>query len=51
MAVERLDITGVTTTTALPDRETAKPVLAVATRDAVHYFAVDDPRAWEHRLL
>ena len=51
MTLERLDITGVTTTTALPDHDTAKPVLAVATRDTVHYFAVDDPAAWERRLL
>jgi hypothetical protein len=51
VTVERLDITGVTTTTVLPDHDTAKPVLAVATSSGVHYFSVDDPRAWEHRLL
>ena len=51
VSVERLDITGATTTTALPDHDTAKPVLAVSTRDAVYYFSVDDPRAWQHRLL
>lgn len=51
VTIERLDITGATTTTVLPDHDTAKPVLAVATASGVHYFAVDDPRAWEHRLL
>lgn len=51
VTVERLDITGVTSTTTLPDRSTAKPVLAVTTGEAVFYFAVDDPGAWEQRLL
>lgn len=51
VTVERLDITGVTTTTTLPDHDTAKPVLAVSTRDTVYYFSVDDPRAWQNRLL
>jgi hypothetical protein len=51
MTIERIDITGVSTTRSLPDHETAKPVLAVATHDAVHYFSVDDPAAWERRLL
>lgn len=49
--IERLDITGVTTTTELPDHVSAKPVLAVAAGGAVHYFAVDDPASWERRLL
>lgn len=49
--IERIDITGVSSTTNLPQRETAKPVLAVATREGIHYFAVDNPGAWERRLL
>lgn len=51
LSLERIDITGVTCTTALPDHDAAKPVLAVATRDSVHYFAVDRPQEWERRLL
>ena len=51
LTLERLDITGVTCTTALPDHDSVKPVLAVATRDGVHYFAVDRPQEWERRLL
>lgn len=51
VAIERLDITGVTTTTDLPDHVTAKPVLAVAAGGEVHYFAVEDAAAWERRLL
>ncbi len=50
VTIERLDITGVTWTRSLPDHETAKPVLAVSTREDVHYFAVDDPVAWQRRL-
>ena len=50
MTIERIDITGVTWTRALPDHDTAKPVLAVATGPDVHYFAVDDPVAWQRRL-
>ncbi|MCU0295969.1 MAG: hypothetical protein MUD05_07935 [Candidatus Nanopelagicales bacterium] len=49
--VERLDIVGVAATKQLPDHDTVKPVLAVSTTDGVHYFAVDDPGAWEVRLL
>jgi hypothetical protein len=49
--VERLDIVGVAATTQLPEHDTVKPVLAVSTTDGVHYFAVDDPGAWEIRLL
>ncbi|MBK6764438.1 MAG: hypothetical protein IPG68_14750 [Micrococcales bacterium] len=51
VTIERLDITGATTTRDLPDHTTAHPVLAVSTRDAVHFFAVNDPVAWELRLL
>lgn len=51
VTLERLDITGVTTTKSLPDHETAKPVLAVSTQQQVYYFAVDDPVRWERRLL
>jgi hypothetical protein len=51
VTIERLEITGVSTTRTLPDHETVKPVLAVATHDAVHYFSVDDPATWERRLL
>lgn len=50
VTIERIDITGVTWTRALPDHDTAKPVLAVATGPDVHYFAVDDPVAWQRRL-
>lgn len=50
-SIERLDITGVTTTTELPDHSTAKPVLAVSTSSGVSYFSVDDPEAWARRLL
>lgn len=50
-SIERLDITGVTTTTELPDHSTAKPVLAVSTSSGVAYFSVDDPEAWAQRLL
>jgi hypothetical protein len=49
--VERLEITGATVTRDLPDRQTAKPVLAVTTAGYIHYFAVNDPLAWELRLL
>ena len=49
--LERLDIVGVAATKQLPDRDTVKAVLAVSTREGVHYFAVDDPGAWERRLL
>ena len=49
--IERMDITGAAATRDLPDRQTAKPVLAVTTRDAINYFAVNDPVAWELRLL
>jgi hypothetical protein len=51
VTVERLDITGVTSTRMLPDHESAKPVLAVSTRGQVYYFSVDDPVRWEQRLL
>lgn len=51
VTLERLEITGVSATTRLPDHVTAKPVLAVTTSDAIHYFAVNDPVAWERRLL
>lgn len=51
LTIERLEITGATSTRDLPDHSTARPVLAVTTRDAVHYFAVNDPVAWEVRLL
>lgn len=50
VTIERLDITGVTSTRSLPDHDTAKPVLAVATGADVHFFAVDDPAAWQRRL-
>lgn len=51
LTIERLDITGVTTTGDLPDRRTVKPVLAVTTGDDVHFFAVNDPARWALRLL
>jgi len=51
LTVERLEITGATTTRELPGQETAKPVLAVASGERVYYFAVNDPLAWELRLL
>ena len=51
VTIERIDITGVTSTRMLPDHETAKPVLAVSTSAQVLYFAVDDPTRWERRLL
>lgn len=51
VTLERIDITGATTSTALPDHDTVKPVLVVSTRDGVYYFSVDDPRAWQNRLL
>lgn len=51
LTIERLEITGATTTRDLPDHTSARPVLAVSTRDAVHYFAVNDPVGWEVRLL
>lgn len=50
LVIERLDITGATTTRALPDRDVAQPVLAVATRTDAFYFAVATPTAWQ-RLL
>lgn len=49
--IERIDITGVSATTQLPDQTTVKPVLAVTTREGFHFFAVDDPTRWERRLL
>ncbi|HQR78964.1 MAG TPA: hypothetical protein PLT68_01965 [Actinomycetota bacterium] len=51
LTIERLDVTGVTTTRELPDRRTLKPVLAITTAGDVHYFAVNDPARWESRLL
>ena len=51
LTIERLDITGATVTKSLPDHESAQPVLAVSTRDGMHYFSVNDPVAWELRLL
>lgn len=51
LTIERLDITGVTSTPDLPDRTTARPVLAVTTTDSVHYFAVDHPDQWAQRLI
>ena len=48
--IERIDITGVTTTNSLPDRESASPVLAISTASEVHYFLVDQPEAWVQRL-
>ena len=51
LTIERLDITGATVTKNLPDRESAQPMLAVSTRDAMYYFSVNDPLAWELRLL
>lgn len=49
--IERIDITGVSATTQLPDQATIKPVLAVTTREGFFFFAVDDPTSWERRLL
>ena len=49
-AVERLDIVGATTTTDLPDRSLARPVLAVTSTEDTWYFAVADPGAWLRRL-
>lgn len=46
LAIERLDIEGVTTTTDLPDRQAAAQVLAVATEREVFYFLVDEPARW-----
>ena len=34
-----------------PELESAQPVLAVSTRDGMYYFSVNDPVAWELRLL
>ncbi len=51
LTIERLDITGATVTTSLPDHESLQPVLAVSTRDGMHYFSVNDPLVWEKRLL
>ncbi|MEZ5185133.1 MAG: hypothetical protein R2720_05260 [Candidatus Nanopelagicales bacterium] len=51
LTIERMDITGVSATSQLPDRVTAKPVLAVTTPDTVRFFAVEDPLTWERRLL
>ncbi len=51
LTIERLDITGATVTTSLPDHESLQPVLAVSTRDAMFYFSVNDPLTWELRLL
>lgn len=51
VTVERLDITGVSSTRMLPDHEAAKPVLVVSTPGQVYYFSVDDPVRWEQRLL
>ncbi len=50
LVIERLDITGATLTRALPDRETAAAVLAVATDDDVFYFQLDRPEVWLHEL-
>jgi hypothetical protein len=38
-------------TTTLPDHESLQSVLAVSTREAMYYFSVNDPLAWEKRLL
>ncbi len=50
LVIERLDIIGATTTTALPDRTTAAPVLAVTTEQDVYYFQVDRPQDWLRAL-
>ena len=51
LTVERLEITGAPTPRDLPGQEAAKPVLAVASGERLSYFAVNDPLAWELRLL
>lgn len=51
VAIERIDIIGVSVTAELPDRTIAKPVLAIATNSGIHYFAVPTPDEWERRLL
>lgn len=50
LVIERLDITGVTTTRSLPDREVTQPVLVVTTPADALYFAVAAPTEWERRL-
>jgi hypothetical protein len=50
VVIERLDIVGATVTTALPDRTTAAPVLAVTTGQEIYYFQVDRPRDWLRAL-
>lgn len=49
--VERIDISGASTTRDLPDRSIARPALVVTTTQDAHYFEVDDPAAWVARLL
>ena len=50
LVIERLDITGVTTTHELPDRHAASPMLAISAGEEVHYFLVDEPDQWLRRL-
>lgn len=50
LVIERLEITGVTTTHELPDRHSAAQLLAISTGEDVHYFLVDHPEQWLHRL-
>lgn len=49
--VERIDISGASTTRDLPDRTVARPALVVTTSQDAHYFEVDDPANWVARLL
>jgi hypothetical protein len=50
LVIERLDITGATTTHDLPDHHAAAPVLVVRTDADVYYFLVADPEAWVRSL-
>lgn len=51
VAIERIDIHGVTTSQELPDRTVARPALVVATSAETYYFEVDEPGDWATALL
>lgn len=50
LAIERLDLVGVTQTRTLPDRDVTRLVLAVTTPENTWYFAVHSAAQWESLL-
>lgn len=50
LAVERLDVVGVTQTRNLPDRDVTRPALVVTTPADTYFFAVRSAAQWEALL-